>query len=608
VSLLAPAGLGLLLLLPPVIAIHLWRVRHRRYTLSSTLLWSRVLSETPLRRPRRLPTRYVLLALEFAALTCGAVALARPSWAASGQHRRLLVAVDTSLGMAATDVRPTRADGTKTAVRALIDGLGPSDTMTLVDVGPTPRVLTTSGDHAALTQALNRLTPNDGPSSLADDAPLLQGLAATGGHTTTSLFAAFGTPPAALATLRRAVPGLRTRLLGGRNDDRGVAGLTVSCSGGACEAYARLINMASRPATVQVTALVDGAGPTQEMTLPPGATPIRLALPATARTLELHLDGHDALPADDIAWGIAPLPARRAALLVTDDPTSALAQALRAIPNLHVKTTTPDDLAIDDEAKGVDLTILDGTGPDLAPPGNLLLINPQQGSAFFDDTGAGPAAVMAVAKGSNLLRDVDIGSLVVSTATRVHLPAWARADIMGNNGPLLFHGTTGGRRVAALTFDPRPGASANASNLATLLAFPTLLQNAVLTLAPAIPSDVTAGQTSPSPVTRLGPILIQPATGRATRVPSSGDLAALPALHPGLYTLAGVAGGSGALAVNAAVPGDPGAASVPLPASAPVAPTVTTPSAITPSEGWAILVLLAMFALSGEWWYYTRHT
>ena len=60
-SLLAPAGLVALLLLPIIIAIHLWRVRYRRYELSSTLLWSRVLSETPLRRPRRLPTRLLLL-------------------------------------------------------------------------------------------------------------------------------------------------------------------------------------------------------------------------------------------------------------------------------------------------------------------------------------------------------------------------------------------------------------------------------------------------------------------------------------------------------------------------------------------------------------------
>ena len=43
-SLLAPAGLVALALLPVIVAIHLWRIRYRRHEISSTLLWSRVLS------------------------------------------------------------------------------------------------------------------------------------------------------------------------------------------------------------------------------------------------------------------------------------------------------------------------------------------------------------------------------------------------------------------------------------------------------------------------------------------------------------------------------------------------------------------------------------
>jgi Ca-activated chloride channel family protein len=55
--LLAPLGLAALLLLPVVLILHLWRARYRKYTVSSTLLWSRVLSEVPRRRLLRLPTR-----------------------------------------------------------------------------------------------------------------------------------------------------------------------------------------------------------------------------------------------------------------------------------------------------------------------------------------------------------------------------------------------------------------------------------------------------------------------------------------------------------------------------------------------------------------------
>src|ERR671935_2924112 len=320
-SLLAPAGLAALALLPVILAIHLWRVRHHRYEVSSTLLWPRALSETPLRRPRHLPTRYVLLALQLAALAGGIVALARPSWVAAGAHRYELVAVDTSLAMSATDVRTgvrtqSRLAAARDAVRRLIATLGPGDTMTLVDAGTDPRVLTTSGDHAVLEHALDRLSQGYGPSSLATDGPLLAGLMPQATerprHCRLSpaacrlreafLFAPLGyraQPDRTLEALRRSVPGLRVRLVGTSPDDRGVAGLSVSCAT-TCEADARLVNTGRHAGTTRVVATVDGAELTQRVTLPAESTvPLRLALPAGSRVVSLRLDGHDALPADD---------------------------------------------------------------------------------------------------------------------------------------------------------------------------------------------------------------------------------------------------------------------------------------------------------------------
>jgi Ca-activated chloride channel homolog len=635
VSLLAPVGLAALALLPVILAIHLWRVRHRRYEVSSTLLWSRVLSETPLRRPRHLPTHYVLLALQLAALAGGAVALARPSWVAAGAHRYELVAVDTSLAMSATDVRvgartQSRLAAARDAVRRLIAALGPGDTMTLVDAGTTPRVLATSGDHAVLAHALDSLSQGYGPSSLASDGPLLAGLMGQGrrkaddGRRTSSrreealLFAPLGyraQRDRTLEALRHSVPGLRVRLVGTSTDDRGVAGLTVSCVT-TCEADARLVNTGRYAVTTRVVATVDGAELTQRVTVPAESTvPLRLALPAGSRVVSLRLDGHDALPDDDAAWAVVPLPVRRTALLVTDDPTTPLAQALHAIPNLTLVVTTPEAYS-DDMTRRVNLTVLDTASADSAPPGNLLVINPTSSSALFTVSGTAVApGVTAVRAGDPLLSGVDLSSLVVSSATKVRLPGWATVDVAGDAGPLLFSGTTGGRRVAVLLFDPRTTVGTNASNLATLLAFPTLLQNAVRVLAPAPPSALVAGQVAPLPVTRQGVVWLQPAHGKRVILPSSGDLAALPALRPGVYSVGGGAGGAaGRIAVNAAVPGDPSAPQdVSMAAPAPVAPalpgrTPYAPTVVTPWEGWAIFALLALLLLSGEWWYYVRRT
>lgn len=659
-SLLAPIGLLALLLVPVIVAIHLWRVRHRRYELSSTLLWSQVLRQTPLRRPRRLPTRLLLLALQLLALACGAVALARPAWVAAGTHRHLVVAVDTSLAMSATDVTPNRLARAGGAVRALIDTLGPGDTMTLVDVGTAPRDLATSDDHAVLRNALDRLRQGYGPSSLADDGPLLGGLIRSSipsgsRRDAAYLFAPFGTDRGVLAALGHLAPALDVRLIGTSSDDRAVAGLTVSCSGTSCEAYARLVNTANHAVTTRLTALVDSARLNDTVTLPPNsAVPVGLSLPpgilSAAHTVEVRLDGHDPLPADDAAWTAVPLPVHRTVLLITNDAASPLAQALHAIPNLTVQTTTPDVYS-DAMARQADLSILDPAGTDvpgsgtdsawngLEPPGNLFIVNPGIGDSFFtilgsqvgpgvavvrpagDATSSAPPASPESASAGTLLpgglvKGIDLNSLVVSSATRARLPAWAHADVEGDSGPLLFSGTIGGRRVAVLLFDPRATAQTNASNLDTLLAFPALLENVVQMLAPAPALEAPAGSIAPVPVARQGPAWLQPLAGagsvhsQALTLPSSGDLAALPVLRPGLYSFGGGPGGAPRpIAVNAAVPGDLAAAAAPVaPQQAPPAPIVLSPSSITPWEGWAGLALLALVVLSGEWWYYVRRT
>jgi hypothetical protein len=306
---------------------------------------------------------------------------------------------------------------------------------------------------------------------------------------------------------------------------------------------------------------------------------------------------------------VVPLPVRRTALLVTDDPTTPLAQALHAIPNLTLVVTTPEAYS-DNMTRRVDLTILDTTGADIAPPGNLLVINPTHSGALFTVSGTAAApGVTAVRAGDPLLSGVDLSSLVVSSATKVRLPGWATVDVAGDAGPLLFSGTTGGRRVAVLLFDPRTTVGANASNLATLLAFPTLLQNAVRVLAPAPPSALVAGQAAPLPVARQGVVWLQPTHSHRVVLPSSGDLAALPALRPGVYAYGGAGGAPGRIAVNAVVPGDPSAPQdVSMAAPAPVAPTLPAPTIVAPWEGWAIFALVALLLLSGEWWYYVRRT
>jgi hypothetical protein len=318
----------------------------------------------------------------------------------------------------------------------------------------------------------------------------------------------------------------------------------------------------------------------------------------------VHVDGHDALAADDTAWAVVPLPRRRTALLVTDDAASPLAQALRVIPGLSLQTLPPGTAGLAARAARADLTIVDA-GMDAQPPGNLLLVEPPPGH----DTPVAASHLTAEDARSPLLRGVDLSSLVIYSAPRAALPTWAHAALAGDTGPLLYSGVTGGRRMAVLLLDPRAHLRADGgntgSNLATLIAFPLLLRNVVEALAPTPPSAATAGQPAAVPLAHRGTMWLRPAAAGIHATP--GELAVLPALRPGLYTLDGSAAGH--IAVDPPVPQDPlGPRDLALLAPAPSAPLPAAAIAVVPWDAWPVAIVLVLLLLSGEWWYYTQRT
>jgi hypothetical protein len=614
-SILAPLGLIALLLLPVICLLHLRHARFRSLTLSSTLLWSRLLADAPQMRPRRLPVHLLLLALQLAAVACGVLALARPALDAAGWRSNMVVAVDTSLAMSATDIQPTRLARARAVMGGMIDNLAPWDTMTIVDMGASPRVLATSSDHTTLRQALGGLTPGVGPSSLAADGPLLAGLqAASGAHTHVLVLAPLGAPPAALNLLRQSVPALQVQTVGVDSSDRGVAGLTIACpqggATGSCEAFARLINTGTRSLTTRVTAVVDGAPSTRTITLPAqSSTPLRLSLPARAHLLQVQLDGHDALPADDTAWAAVPTPVQHTVLLLSSTPASTVAQALRAIPYLHVQVLAPSSPGVAAQARRADLTVVEGASTgDI--PGNLLVIHPARGSMLSGTiTTARAPTLTTINTSSPLLRGVDLSSLVLYTASTARPPAWAHSDIGSSAGPLLFDGTTNGRRVAILLIDPQIHTGAHGgrtgSNLSTLLAFPTLLQNAVEALNPPPPVDLPAGQIAAEPVRAGAATWLYWTSGHPIALPTADTIAAIPALPPGSYALSG--GATGPVTANAPVPADP-FTQQPLPTGTTTSSSLLMPLTAAPWEIWPLVIVLALLLLVVEWWYYTCRT
>src|SRR5690349_3028699 len=160
-SFLTPLFLLLGLLAGPIILLYMLRLRRREMLVSSTMLWQKLLRDREANAPWQRLRRNLLLILQLIILAALVFALARPfipvPTVVSGS---VVVLLDGSASMLATDVEPNRFEVAKGEVERLINELGGGDQMTLILVGRTPTVLASAtGDHTRLRNALDQAQP-----------------------------------------------------------------------------------------------------------------------------------------------------------------------------------------------------------------------------------------------------------------------------------------------------------------------------------------------------------------------------------------------------------------------------------------------------------------
>ena len=156
-SFLTPLFLLLGLLAGPIIILYMLRLRRREVMVSSTLLWQKLLRDREANAPWQKLRRNLLLILQLIILAALVFALARPFLPTpSIISGSVVVLLDASASMLATDVEPTRFDAAKAEVAQLISDLGGDSQMTLIKVGQTPTVLAAAtNDRTQLQRALD---------------------------------------------------------------------------------------------------------------------------------------------------------------------------------------------------------------------------------------------------------------------------------------------------------------------------------------------------------------------------------------------------------------------------------------------------------------------
>ena len=139
-NLLAPAALAFALLAVPILLLYLLRMQRRNQPISSTLLWRQVLLDRAADTLWQRLRRNLLLFLQLATLAALVFALAQPALLSASEFRGdVVVLLDASASMRATDVAPSRFEAARAQARGWIERMSAADRMQLVLVDDSPR-------------------------------------------------------------------------------------------------------------------------------------------------------------------------------------------------------------------------------------------------------------------------------------------------------------------------------------------------------------------------------------------------------------------------------------------------------------------------------------
>jgi len=541
---LNPVGLLLLALAIPILLLYMLKLRRKQVQVSSTLFWTQLLRDRQANTPWQKIKRNLLLILQLLILAALVLAFTRPALETSSiTSGSLIVLLDASASMNATDVSPSRFESARKTAQSLVDGLSGDSSMTLILVGQSPQALISSEtDKAVIKSALAEARPSQGVADWQSALALAAGAAQGHQEVTTVIISDGGLPESGLP----AMPGeIRYVPIGASDENLAITALALRPAMGGPELFAEVRNFSDRDRSVLLSIYFGDEllsarqkdlppGSRQNLTLDevpaaPGVYRAKLTDPHTATSL-------DSLDLDDTAYAVYQPSSLRRVLLVSNG-NLYLEQLLASLPGIQPFRALPgEDGTPQIPGDPFDLYILDGITPAEFPVGNLLFINPSNNPVF--QVGESYSEMVNVqVHDHELTRYVDWGNVHILQAEKIQTQPWADVLVSTDAGPLVFAGETGGYRIAALAFDLKE------SDLPLQVAYPILFANLIDYLTPPSAFDATRSllpgeSLSISPPLGVERVVIASPTDELfTLVPSASALTFTETDKPGYYAV-----------------------------------------------------------------------
>ena len=461
---------------PAIVLLYFLKLKRRPLEVPSTYLWHKSIEDLHVNSIWQRLRNNLLLYLQLTVVLFAVLAVLRPSWQALRlAGSRLVLLIDNSASMQATDVKPSRLEEAKRRVGELIDQMHSGDSAMLISFSDTARVEQNfTGNRQQLREALAAIQPSQHATNVSEALKLAAGLVNPGqaNENSTDLKVA-GTKLFIFSDGR--FPAVQNFELGnleptfvpiGRSDaaNVGVVAFGVSRAeenNGKLQAFTQLTNFGPAATEVRLKLFVnDQIRPSNadRLSIPPAHLDAHGVLVGETRGLAFPLDDFDSgvlhikadtgddLAADDEAWAVVN-PPRLARVLLITPKNERLEQVLKtkvASETAKVQVENPkflDSKTYQDQVElGVwDLVIFDRAPPKKMPRTNTFFIGClPPGGGWKAKPEVTLPQIMYAAESHRLMQWVDINEIQkVISATPLDVPSGGTVLIYSDAGPLL---------------------------------------------------------------------------------------------------------------------------------------------------------------------------
>jgi hypothetical protein len=200
----------------------------------------------------------------------------------------------------------------------------------------------------------------------------------------------------------------------------------------------------------------------------------RLPLPpGDVMEARLDVEGENVLTSDDVAFAVLKPGARVQTLLLTEHPTTFVAEALMLHPRVDLSTASPE--ALPAVTGTFDLIVIDtGYEGPLPEAEHLIVLDAgAQRLGLQTDGSVTNPDIIRWSFDHSLFRFVNLDDIHIAGATATVLPEGAVALVDMADGPLVFELEHEGRDVIVFTFHP------DSSDLVLRVAFVNMMANLV---------------------------------------------------------------------------------------------------------------------------------